>query len=173
VDSKIQHTLIPNCPGSYIIAGELTECAVLEHKRWSDIQLPEGFYFYCSSARNNGGVQARICRHLNKTTSRFWHIDFLKHLLLFHQIWWINSHENMECKLCASILSIPGAQTPLKGFGASDCVNHCDSHLIYFKSIRSLRLINDLVSREISGLPPSQGMKSGSSTIYHIDRRSF
>ena len=173
MDNKTHHTVIPNCRGSYILAGELTECAVLEHKNWSDIQFPRGFYFYCGSARNNGGVRARICRHLDNNTSRFWHIDFLKHLLLFRQIWWINSHENIECKLCVSILSIPGAQTPLKGFGASDCVNHCESHLIYFQSKKSLRLINDIVSKEISELPPSRGMKSGSSTIYQIDRSSF
>ena len=166
MDNARSHIIIPDCSGSYILAGKLTESIALEHKRWSHIQLPNGYYCYCGSARNNGGLHGRVSRHLNQDTSRFWHFDFLKPYLLFRQIWWINCHESMECLLGASILSIPGAQTPLKGFGASDCVNHCAAHLIYFKSMKSLRTINDIVDKVISGLPFPQRIKSGSSTIY-------
>ena len=174
LDSKGYQLIIPDCSGSYILAGELTERVSLTHNRWSHIRLPKGYYFYCGSARNSGGLRARVGRHLNKSTSKFWHIDFIKPFLQFRQVWWIENPESLECKICASVLSIPGALTPLRGFGASDCKNHCNYHLVFFKSMESLDLINNTIDKLISSLTILRREKSGSSTICEYkDRSSF
>jgi Uri superfamily endonuclease len=89
-----------------------------------------GYYAYTGSARKN--MVKRLARHHWKEGKKLrWHIDYL-----------LNDHaatiirvEISDLEECALNQSITG-EIIVTGFGASDCRNHCRSHL--------KRLINEL-----------------------------
>lgn len=85
-------------------------------------RLAPGRYAYTGSARRN--LEARLRRHLARTKTRHWHIDYL----LAHpgvRITGVRRHRRPECAVnqaTPGVVSIPG-------FGAGDCRAGCGSHL--------------------------------------------
>ncbi|MGC8594718.1 MAG: GIY-YIG nuclease family protein [Candidatus Kryptoniota bacterium] len=85
--------------------------------------FPEGTYVYTGSARKN--IEARLSRHTRKSGKRLhWHIDYLL------------SHP--DCKIVKIKRSTAGecdlnqrtkGRVIIPGFGSSDCVHGCKSHL--------------------------------------------
>jgi Uri superfamily endonuclease len=63
---------------------------------------------------------------------RHWHIDYFKPAGVIKEIWYTTYPVPREHDWARIILSLPGAQIPLKRFGATDCT--CPTHLIYFAS---------------------------------------
>ncbi|UCH69759.1 MAG: GIY-YIG nuclease family protein [Candidatus Bathyarchaeota archaeon] len=96
-------------------------------------RFPAGYYTYTGSALGIGAssLKQRVARHLKIRKSKFWHIDFL----LAHT----NACMEAECNINRSIKERLKAKIPVAGFGASDCKQNCESHLLYFgaQAIRS------------------------------------
>lgn len=123
---------IPNQSGNYFIVGTLGQEETLSVKSFEKRILPAGIYFYCGAAHGPGGLQARVQRHLNPQTVRFWHFDYLKDYLDIREVWWQVDALNRECESVHALADLPGASFPAAGFGASDCRNRCLAHLVRF-----------------------------------------
>jgi len=132
---------IPGLAGNYVIVAESTGDLEVQGKSLGRIHLVRGIYFYCGSAHGPGGLRARINRHRDKDTCKFWHFDCIKEFLRIRQVWWQADEANRECEFSANLMRIPQAQIPLKGFGASDCHSKCPAHLIEFKDDVDLEAI--------------------------------
>jgi Uri superfamily endonuclease len=106
-------------------------------------RFPAGYYTYTGSALGMGAssLKQRVARHLKTRKSKFWHIDFL----LAHTNASVTAaiagqvHREAECNINRSIKERLKAKIPVAGFGASDCKQNCESHLLYFgaQAIRS------------------------------------
>ena len=99
-------------------------------------RFPRGYYAYTGSALGVGtsGLRGRVSRHLRKEKRKFWHIDFL----LAHEnttltgVVAAQTSTKLECKMNRHIKENGEAKIPVPGFGASDCKQSCDSHLLRF-----------------------------------------
>lgn len=99
-------------------------------------RLPAGYYAYTGSAMGTGAssLNRRVTRHLRKRKKKFWHIDFL----LTHEnatvtaMMTAQTDKKAECEMNRYIREELGAKIPVVGFGASDCRENCESHLLYF-----------------------------------------
>ncbi|MBH68908.1 MAG: hypothetical protein CMM58_11190 [Rhodospirillaceae bacterium] len=86
-------------------------------------EFPAGIYAYTGSGRSN--IDARIARHLSTDKKRQqWHIDYL---LTCNQNEVINVVKSQvyECDLNAQTKG----KIVVRGFGSSDCLKRCGSHL--------------------------------------------
>ncbi len=86
----------------------------------------KGYYIYPGSAKKN--LELRIKRHRRKSKNQHWHIDYLladNNVIITH---FIRSILN-ECKLNQKVKGT----IPVLGFGSSDCINNCGSHLKFIK----------------------------------------
>ena len=90
--------------------------------------FPKGFYIYTGSARRN--LEARIQRHLLKFKKLHWQIDYLLKDLNANIVQIERSLER-ECKWNKNV----HGKIISPGFGSSDCVEKCESHLKYFDSL--------------------------------------
>jgi Uri superfamily endonuclease len=84
--------------------------------------FPAGRYVYTGSARRN--PEARIARHLARSKTLRWHVDYLLDApgVRIVDVWRFDEPE------CAVNRSTAG-EIPVTGFGASDCRAGCGSHL--------------------------------------------
>lgn len=102
--------------------------------------MKAGIYCYCGSAKGPGGLSARVSRHLNMKTKRFWHYDYLKEYLHIDEVWWQTGEDSQECEFAQMLANGQGAEMPIPGFGSSDCKKKCISHLIFFKNIQIINI---------------------------------
>jgi sugar fermentation stimulation protein A len=98
-------------------------------------RFKKGCYAYTGSALGIGvsSLKNRVTRHLQKKKSKFWHVD---HLLAHKEIVVTavivgRTSEKLECKINKRLKTTLTAETPILGFGASDCKENCGSHLLY------------------------------------------
>jgi len=89
-----------------------------------------GYYFYFGSAKGSGGLEARLLRHLLIEKKKFWHIDYLRPYMFFVAAVF-TLQTNQECVWCQRTQENTAFNVPVKGFGASDCLSSCKSHLLY------------------------------------------
>ncbi|RDE15794.1 MAG: DUF123 domain-containing protein [Candidatus Thorarchaeota archaeon] len=94
--------------------------------------LSKGTWLYVGSAMGNGStsLERRVRRHFLSRKNIHWHIDYLLSETAFLQAAIIvESPSRAECKIAEALEKnmecIPGP----KGFGSSDCTNHCISHV--------------------------------------------
>lgn len=102
-------------------------------KKFSDIKLNSGFYYYIGSAQKN--YNSRLVRHLKKSKTIHWHIDHLttNAFLKINKIYLLeNFSKDYECATVNSLEQLQNIVHPLDGFGNSDC-KVCKSHLLYSK----------------------------------------
>lgn len=108
-----------------------------------------GYYAYTGSARGRGAVSLpnRIARHMKTAKRKHWHIDFL--LVNTHAdvevIIAFSSKEKLECEINQLIRKKLNAKVLVPKFGASDCQNKCESHLLFFPDITK----SDILVRKI------------------------
>jgi len=99
-------------------------------------KFPKGYYTYTGSALGKGAssLKRRVSRHLQKNKRNFWHIDFLlaNENATVTAIVAAQTDEKLECNLNHYIKREGEARILVKGFGASDCRENCESHLLYF-----------------------------------------
>lgn len=94
------------------------------------LSFPKGLYLYTGSALGPGGLDRRVGRHQHGTGHKFWHIDYLLASKGVSVGLAIIAHtcERMECGINRSLEAVGNSQA--KGFGSSDCIESCASHLL-------------------------------------------
>jgi sugar fermentation stimulation protein A len=92
------------------------------------LRFDPGHYVYVGSAM--GGLSARVARHLRRSKSLHWHIDFLLAQLPRKSIRAlpIRSPHRLECSLAREVAALTAGGPPR--FGSSDC--RCPTHLFHF-----------------------------------------
>lgn len=133
--------------GVYTLVIYLNKEISLKVQKLGCFTLQKGYYAYTGSAVGNGAtsLKKRVGRHLKKRKVRHWHIDFLlanKNATVVNVVA-AESSANRECQVNKAIMNIEAATIPVEGFGASDCKQHCKSHLICFLEERlKERIVN-------------------------------
>jgi len=107
-----------------------------------------GYYGYSGSAFGTGGLLARISRHLNPDTKKFWHFDHLKASLIFEEILFSTRSPGQECEVIKEIQQMDEVTFPIIKFGASDCREKCPAHLFRFP----LSFVTDSLFQSLCGL---------------------
>jgi len=127
--------------GTYLLVIGLGQPTTLTVGRLGTFSFPAGWYAYAGSALGPGGLEARLARHRRAEKRLHWHIDYLLPHGTLETIWQLVSPSRLECAWAAAIRALPGAETPVSGFGASDC--RCSAHLVYFRDRPGDRLITE------------------------------
>lgn len=101
--------------------------------RLGAMTLPAGWYVY--TGRAGRGLGARVARHVRREKRVHWHVDALTtHPDVAVVAAWRYPAplQVTECELHRATVALPGATVPVRGFGASDCEERCDAHLVAF-----------------------------------------
>ena len=119
--------------GCYSIIVDVRRALELRIGRLGRILFPAGYYVYTGRAMK--GIDHRIRRHYEKNKPCRWHIDYLtsrEDVRVMEAIVYSDNAEE-ECIINQRLSHLPGSRVIAPGFGSSDCVAGCGSHLIYFK----------------------------------------
>ena len=90
--------------------------------RLGHFDFPAGKYIYTGSAKKN--MEARVKRHLKKEKTCRWHIDYLL-VQKDAEVTQVSYSDLPECE----VNQATRGEVIVKKFGASDCQQHCISHL--------------------------------------------
>ncbi len=123
---------IPSKPGSYALLLILKEPVCLAVGRLGEFVFPAGDYLYLGSAHGPGGLRARLCHHARVAACPHWHLDWLRPHAVLAGCWYSTDGSSLECTWSQSLLHLPGATIPARGFGAADCRCGCAAHLVAF-----------------------------------------
>jgi Uri superfamily endonuclease len=118
---------LPAAPGGYLLLIRLQSMLSLRIRTPASAVLPAGWYVYGGSAWGPGGIRARAGRHLWRGKRPHWHIDHLTEAAA--ATWAFAVPGGRECALIRALLTRPGYEAVLPGFGSSDC-RSCASHLL-------------------------------------------
>lgn len=112
--------------GVYLLIFTLSADLELEIGKLGRYVFLSGNYVYVGSGM--GGVIARVKRHLSTSKTKRWHIDYLLTAAEAKKaIIYLTEDKSQECRLSALVQQLPQVETPVTGFGSSDC--HCKTHL--------------------------------------------
>lgn len=114
--------------GTYLLLAQLQHETEIAVGKLGTFGLAAGWYAYAGSALGPGGLPVRLARHARSDKRLHWHIDYLLQHAVLKAIWQTAYPDRLECAWAAAVRDLPGAQTPIRGFGASDC--RCATHLI-------------------------------------------
>ncbi|MGI9412450.1 MAG: GIY-YIG nuclease family protein [Hyphomicrobiales bacterium] len=121
---------LPDEAGAYLLALRLSAAVELRIPHFLGKTLEPGCYVYAGSACGPGGIAARAGRHLRPEKAVRWHID---HLTTAAETVRASAFPDAtECGLVEQLMSSDGFETPLPGFGSSDC-RTCQAHLLRFR----------------------------------------
>jgi len=123
--------LLPENVGVYCVAFHLDKLIIQNIGKLGVGEFAPGFYFYCGSAKSKNGINGRVQRHLRKESTKFWHIDYLKIHLEPLRVWYLITKNRRECDLVKILCEFDRINYAMMGFGASDCSDHCKSHLLF------------------------------------------
>jgi Uri superfamily endonuclease len=118
-------------PGTYALVLAATKRQTISVGKLGILDVRPGFYVYVGSALGPGGLAARIGRHARQEKTLRWHVDYLRAVTELVEVWFRPGGRRQECSWAARLAEMPGARTPMPGFGASDC--ECRSHLFWFE----------------------------------------
>lgn len=122
--------------GVYTLIIHLSANIRLKVGKLGERQFPKGYYTYTGSALGLGAssLKKRVTRHLRRAKNKFWHIDYLlaRKNVVVTAIITAQTDKKMECKINSYLKNEMKAKSPVLGFGASDCKQNCESHLLYF-----------------------------------------
>ncbi|MEY2633821.1 MAG: hypothetical protein RIR00_2475 [Pseudomonadota bacterium] len=107
---------------SYQLLIEVARPLRLQVGRFGCFEFPAGLYCYTGSAKRN--LLARVRRHLATEKRLRWHIDYLL-TAPGVRVLRATCLADAECALNQAVVGT----IPVPGFGASDCRQHCGSHL--------------------------------------------
>ena len=125
-------------PGTYALFLQCKQQKTIQIGKFGSMDLRTGFYIYIGSAYGPGGIRARVGRHLREHKTKRWHIDYLAAETQPIDVY-INYDKRLEHAWAKKLAGNEKYNTPLKGFGASDC--HCETHLFFtVKNIKSQHL---------------------------------
>lgn len=111
-------------PGVYQLLVRVRRPLILCVGALGECRFAQGWYVYTGSAK--AGLEQRIRRHLQSHKRFHWHIDYL--LAVAHRVE-VYAHAGEDLAECELHRSLRG-QTPVPGFGSSDC--RCAAHLAFF-----------------------------------------
>ncbi|MFP4116903.1 MAG: GIY-YIG nuclease family protein [Candidatus Aenigmatarchaeota archaeon] len=113
--------------GSYILFLRLDEKGKIDIGRLGSFHFKSGLYLYVGSGMNN--LDKRVERHLSNNKKKHWHIDyFLEEGEVVGTVKF-RTKQDIECKL-NGIVSEICEETPVEGFGSSDC--SCEAHFHFY-----------------------------------------
>jgi len=118
-------------PGTYALVLAAAKRKRISVGRFGTLDVRPGFYVYVGSALGPGGLAARIGRHARQEKTLRWHVDYLRAVTDLVEVWFSPGRRRRECSWAGRLARMPGARTPMRGFGASDC--GCRSHLFWFE----------------------------------------
>ena len=104
----------------------LRRARTIQVGRLGRFEFEAGYYVYTGSAM--GGLEARLARHQRQRKKLWWHIDYLLRQAELVDVAAVPTSRRVECERNRWVLSLPGADIPVKGFGSSDC--NCVTHLV-------------------------------------------
>ena len=120
--------------GTYALIIALATPTAIEVGRLGRFAFPAGYYVYVGSAQ--GGLRARVRRHLRGEKRLRWHIDYLLAHAEVVEVWYAHGAERVECQWNRAVQRLPRAQAVAPRFGSSDC--RCSAHLTHFPAMPSL-----------------------------------
>ncbi len=133
--------------GTYALVIALDAGLSLRVGKLGVYSLQPGYYVYVGSAL--GGLSGRVRRHLRLEKRLHWHVDYLLQEASVAQVWYALGQDKLECVWNVIVKDLPGAESSIPGFGASDC--ECSSHLTYFPAAPPFELFAEKLSQ--SGFP--------------------
>ncbi len=139
--------MLPDRPGTYVLIMRLPHPATVRVGRLGSFSFPAGWYTYAGSACGPGGLRARIARHLRWPKPRHWHVDYLRDRARPAEAWYTIGAGKRECAWARALCRLPGASTPVPGFGASDC--RCATHLVHFAAWPNLAAFASVVDETV------------------------
>lgn len=116
------------CKGTYALVLHLESREEITVGKLGTFGFPTGYYLYLGSALGPGGLEARLYRHRRRDKKLHWHIDYLLEHAQLVEVWSAASTARLECLWAQAARQLPDGETPVPGFGSSDC--RCPSHLI-------------------------------------------
>ncbi len=119
-------------PGSYALCLLVVKEVRIRVGKSGIFDFCPGEYIYAGSAQGPGGISARLKHHLHLAVNPHWHLDWLRPHARIVQGYFVMGKERLECPWSKALAELPESGIPAAGFGASDCRNGCQSHLIYF-----------------------------------------
>ena len=114
--------------GAYALVLHLESREEITVGKLGAFSFPAGYYLYLGSALGTGGLEARLSRHRRRDKKLHWHIDYLLEHAQLVEVWSAATEDKLECLWAQAARQLPGSETPVPGFGSSDC--RCPSHLI-------------------------------------------
>ena len=151
--------------GTYALLLALDGEAAITVGKLGTFAFPAGYYLYIGSARS--GLWPRLRRHLKREKKLRWHIDYLRQHAEVIEVWYLVSDEPMECPWARTAATLPGAQTPVAGFGSSDC--RCQSHLIHYPERPSFELFQEKLGLTAGGVIEMRRLSSGSRCLSPLE----
>lgn len=122
---------IPVEPGAYVLCCVVERRVRLDLGGLGEVALGCGIYLYAGSARQ--GIRHRCQRFLNPARLRGrWHIDRLLRCSGARALALVPLPGRKECELVGR-LSRLGFEPPIAGFGATDCRQGCEAHLLSWR----------------------------------------
>ena len=122
--------------GTYTLVIFIDSSVSLEIGGLGTANLDAGYYTYTGSAmgRGSSSLAGRISRHLRGAKKKRWHIDYLLSSVKseIEAVLALPSRRRLECEVNQHLISLLRPETPIPGFGSSDCISGCKSHLLYF-----------------------------------------
>lgn len=122
-------TALPKAAGTYVLCLKLNDTSQIKIGKLGAFDFKKGFYFYVGSAFGPGGIQARCGHHIKISDKPRWHIDYLRKHCVLEDIIYSDEPHHLEHQWASMISSIESIETPVAGFGSSDC--KCPGHLFF------------------------------------------
>jgi Uri superfamily endonuclease len=134
--------------GVYTLVILLNRMSKLQVRKLGSFSFERGYYAYTGSGIGDAAVslRGRVARHLRKSKTKHWHIDYLlsgedAELIA---VLAAQSNVNKECQVNNAIMTLEGATNPVVGFGASDCKKNCGSHLVRLADLNAVERIEQV-----------------------------
>jgi len=129
-------TAIPAEPGAYVLCCLVERPIRVDLGGLGGVALSGGIYLYAGSARR--GIRYRCQRYLDPGRGRGrWHIDKLLRRPGARALALVPLPGQSECELVGRLARL-GLEAPVAGFGASDCRQGCQAHLLFLRGYLSL-----------------------------------
>lgn len=123
----MEEGVLPDARGAYGLLIRLPRRLRSEIGALGPVNLPAGEFLYLGSAYGPGGLRARLRRHLRRSKTTHWHVDYLTTRGKIIDLLVVPG--GRECDLVDQALPAAGVSVPIPGFGSSDC-RHCPAHLL-------------------------------------------
>jgi Uri superfamily endonuclease len=155
--------------GTYTLAISVFKQLQVEVGRLGVGNFPKGHYTYTGSAlgSHSSSLRGRVVRHLRRKKPLHWHIDYLLDSVNVRiaAVVAAPTERRFECPINQSLKTREKAETPIKGFGASDCQEDCASHLVFFPLVTENCVLVERISkhyRRFGLYPMAVSLTSGS-----------